>query len=207
MKKPFFYFVILVVFDCLVFFDFSPFLLLVALYGVLVLSKNLKKTLLWLLFLNLFIALWVGVLWVFGDRGEAIVVLMRANCIIALSLGLFFGRDFLFIAQSLQSFLPKKMNFLILMSSKMMSELRVEIEKAKYTLKVRTCGRGGFAFLCHSYGYLIGKIICLGLQKAQKIGAMLEVRGYNGHFYALREERVEVKDWGLVLAMIVSVVC
>lgn len=207
MKKPLFYFVILVIFDCFVFFDFSPFLLLVALYGVLILSKNLKKTLFWLLFLNLFIALWVGVLWIFGDREEAMLVLMRANCIIGLSLGLFFGRDFLFITQALEVFLPKKMNFLILMSAKMMSELKGEIEKAKYTLKVRSCGREGLAFLCHSYGYLIGKIICLGLQKAQRIGAMLEVRGYEGRFYALRQESVELRDWGLVVVMIVGAVC
>ena len=207
MKKPLFYFVILVVFDCLVFFAFSPFLLLVALYGVLILSKNLRTTLLWLLFLNLFITLWVGVLWAFGDRGEAMVVLMRANCIIGLSLGLFFGRDYLFVVKSLEAFLPKKMNLLVLMSAKMMSELKVEIEKAKHTLEVRGGRRGGFGFLCHSYGYLIGKLICLGLQKAQKMGAMLEVRGYNGRFYALRQESVGLKDWGLVLVMIVSVVC
>lgn len=207
MKKPLFYFLILLGFNLLVFSHFSFSLLFVALYALLFLSINAKKTFLWLLFLNALLGVWVGVLWFFGDRSEAMLIWGRANCIVGLSLGLYYGRDFLFVAQSLQNLLPKKLNLLILMSAKMMGELKLELESAKRTLEVRACGRKDFGFLCHCYGYLIGKMICHGLQRAQKIEIMLNVRGYEGRFYTLRSERVEWKDWGILLVILMGVVC
>lgn len=207
MKKPLFYFLILLAINILVFSHFSFTLLFVALYALIFLSANPKKALLWLLFLNALIGLWVGILWFFGDRGEAMLIWGRANCIVGLSLGLYYGRDFLFIVQSLEGFLPKKLNFLILMSAKMMGELKVELEGAKRTLAVRGCGRKNLSFLCHAYGYLIGKMICHGLQRAQKIEIMLNVRGYKGKFHSLKSEIMEWKDWGILLVMIAGVLC
>lgn len=207
MKKPLFYFLSLLAFNILVFSHFSYALLFVALYAVMFLSCDVRGTFFWLGFLNLLLGVWVGILWFFGDQNEALLIFARANCIVGLSLGLYYGRDFLFVVKSLETLLPKKLNFLILMSAKMMGELKGEVERAKRTLEVRGCGKRGFAFLCHSYGYLIGKIICHGLQKAQKIEVMLGIRGYEGRFYTLRDEGVGLKDWGLVVVMIVGVVC
>lgn len=202
MKKPLFYLLVLLTVNFLVFFHFSFFLLLIPLYAILLLSKNPKKTFFWLCFLNLFIGFWVGILWFCGESSEAIVVLVRANVIVGVSLGLYYGRDYLFVVLSLQDLLPKKLNILIFLSAKMMGEFAREIEKSKQVFQIRSEGRRDIGFVCRTYGCLIGKLICHGLQRVQKIEMMMRVRGYNGYFYSLLEQKMGWKDWGLLCVVI-----
>ncbi|WP_300223616.1 hypothetical protein [uncultured Helicobacter sp.] len=195
MKQPSFYFLLLLcAYGCIFLFP-SFWLFIPALYVFFYLSNSFLKSLFWLGVFNIFIGFWLLFL-VFGGEGEeALRIFWTSNLFITFALGLYCHRGAIFITQSLQNIFPKKLNLLVFLSAKLIDELKNDLSKNKQTLQVRLPASSGFFLTCKAYGYLIGKLICHGILRAEELGIMLGVRGYDGGKIDFFTQSARMRDY------------
>lgn len=210
MKQASFYFLLLFCAYVSIFFFSSLWLFIPALYVFLFLSNSLSKSFFWLGIFNVFIAFWLCFLLLGGEREEALRIFWTSNLFITFALGLYCHRGAIFITQSLQNILPKKLNLLIFLSAKLIDELKVDLSKAKQTLHIRLPNSPSFLLTCKAYGYLLGKLICHGLLRAEELDLTLKIRGYRGERINFFFQNATIKDYfalALLLGAVLMGVC
>lgn len=204
MKQPSFYFLLLLCAYGSIFLLPSFWLFVPALYVFLFLSNSLSKSLFWLGVFNLFVAFWLFFLLWGGEKQEALKIFWTSNLFIIFALGLYCHRGAIFITQSLQNTLPKKLNLLIFLSAKLIDELKNNLNKTKLTLQARLPASPSFLLTCKAYGYLLGKLICHGLLRSEELEVTLRVRGYEGGRMDFFTQNATIKDY-FALALLLGV--
>lgn len=206
MNRPRFYFFLLISAYMCIFILPSFWLFLPALYVFIVLSHTLSKSLFWLSAFNMLVLFWLLFLVLGGEWSEAFRIFWTSNLFMIFALGLYCNRGAIFITQSLQNIFPKKLNLLIFMSAKLIDDLKTDLEKSKKTLKIRLPNSASFLLTCKAYGYLIGKLICHGLLRSQKLLVVLKIRGYEGEKLGVFEEKSIYKDYFAFILLLLSAI-
>lgn len=205
MKRPSFCFLLLLSAYVCIFLCPSYWLFIPAFYVFFFLSHTLSQSLFWLGVFNALIMFWLGFLIWGGEWDEALRIFVTSNLCISFALGLYCNRGAIFITQSLQNIFPKKLNLLIFMSAKLIDELKYDLHKSKQTMQIRLPSSPSFPLTCKTYGYLIGKLICHGLLRAQQLFLTLKIRGYDGSKIGIFEENVGGRDCIAVILLGIAV--
>lgn len=205
MTRPNFYFLLLLcAYGCIFLFP-SYWLFLPALYVFIYLSHTLRKSLFWLGIFNLLMLFWLSFLILGGEWKKGFKILWVSNLFITFALGLYCHRGTMFITQSLQNFSPKKMNILVFLSAKLIDELKHELKISKHTFQIRLPSHSNLIITCKAYGYLIGKLICHGLLRAEQLSVTLKVRGYDGSRLGILSEFATIKDYFALGLLLISI--
>ena len=205
MTRPSFYFLLLFCAYVCIFLLPSYWLFLPALYVFIFLSHTLKKSLFWLGMFNVLIIFWLSFLVFAGEWNQAVKIFCTSNLLITFSLGLYCHRGAIFITQSLQNLSPRKMNILVFLSAKLIDELKNELKISKQTLQIRLPSHSKFLLTCKAYGYLIGKLICHGLLRAEQLSLTLKIRGYDGSKLGIFAESATNKDYFALILLLISI--
>lgn len=167
------------------------------------LQKQKKHLLKWLLMLNIFLLFIVVSYILNGENDLAIRSFIRTNLILVFILSLFLGRNQYFIIQAFSTLkFPQKLLAIMLISSKLFSEILLEISKMPRVLKARGVALRPSLLTYKAYASLIGKMIVFSLDRSFEIYLAMGVRGYRGRLVFLSAQSASLLEICLLIGVI-----
>ncbi|MDR2905659.1 MAG: energy-coupling factor transporter transmembrane protein EcfT [Helicobacteraceae bacterium] len=153
--------------------------------------RDLLITLKRLVFLNLFIAVIAASLYFWGDKEEALLIFVRSNLILFVSLIFFARSNENEIAIALAKLkLPAKVISTIFFSLKIIVLLKYEFSRFRRALLLREftlkANRRSYKII----GGFLATLLLRAIERSEKLEKTMLLRGFNGKIHSLTKEKI-----------------
>ena len=126
---------------------------------------------------------------------QALVILLRANAIVMVSLALLATIDAVTFGHALASLrVPERLVHLLLFTVRYIEVLHAEYHRLRTAMKCRVFQPRNSLHTYKSIGYLVGMLLIRSFERSERILMAMKCRGFNGQFHLLKEFTLTKRD-------------
>ena len=126
----------------------------------------------------------------------AMIITLKSNAIILVLLVLVATMSIFTMGRSLRCFkIPDKMVYLVFLTYRYIHVLLQEYHRLQNAIKIRGFRGGTNLHTYRTYAYLMGMLLVLSYERAERVCAAMLCRGFRGRFYSLDEFHFKKMDW------------
>nr|WP_319516689.1 cobalt ECF transporter T component CbiQ [uncultured Cohaesibacter sp.] len=126
---------------------------------------------------------------------QAVVILLRANAIVMMSLALLATIDAVTFGHALAKLkVPEKLVYLLLFTVRYIEVLHAEYLRLRTAMRCRVFQPKNNMHTYKSVGYLVGMLLIRSFERSERILMAMKCRGFNGQFHLLKEFNYTKRD-------------